>query len=322
MSVLRGPDESWLFVTLMLGLAACSADRPSTQVLPTVTVPQGSTQGATTMSTKAGKGVGDSGITSGISTASMTSSTSLSLSTVSSSLGAQSSSPGQTSAPQDTAGPEAGKSIPKKPKVRWTKGHGDIRIVWSEAKKALEPQILLSDDAIVDGKPLLAGQELVFDPADLVVVLGHRMERPADQTGPELDPLCVAPGASMFFIPASPVKDKAVPFLGIANRLRDTAPVKGRRITYVFRGIHGPVDEPVHFSMWQFHAKGIKFFASSCDGFDVNDEVDFSWGHDHFSMGFVGPAGPWELEVQAKAELNDETQTQVSFSLNFEFLAQ
>lgn len=310
---------------LGLGLAACSADRPSTPVLPTITLAPGSTSTAIPAPTEPGPGSGGGGFTSGTSSASGTRSTSSSASTsftLSTTSGGQSSSAGQTSTVQDPTGPEVEEPDPKKPKARWTKGHGDIRIVWSEDKRALEPQVVLSDDAIVDGNPLVAGHELVFDPADLVVVLGHRMERPADQTGPELDPFCVAPGESMFFIPASPVKDKAVPFLGIANRLRDAAPVKGRRITYAFRGVKGPTAEPVHFSMWQFHANGIKFFASSCDGFDANDEMEFSWGHDHFSMGFSGPAGPWGLEVQAKAQLKDGRQTQVSFSVNFEFLAE
>lgn len=280
--------------------------------LPTTTEMESSSGLETTKSDSKASSESDATITSGSESTTGQDSTSSSPST-----DGQSSSPGSSDDGSDSD--EPGDSQPSQ-RARWTKGHGDIQVVWDEAKGALVPQIHLSDDALVDGKLDPDGKDRVFSPAQVSVVLSHRIERQEAQAGAEFDPTCIGVGESMFFVPSVPVKDAPVPFLGIANRIRDSAPIHERRIVYAFQGIKGPNEAPVQFSMWQFQAKGLKFFASSCDGFDANDEMPFGWGHDHFDMGFAGPAGPWELSIRAKAKLDDGSSTHVDFTVHFEFL--
>lgn len=330
---------------LVGGLLACGSQDSGAQVLPTVTTPGPSTQaglpsslGVTSAPLEPGPG---SESTTGAADAALPGSTgatgtqSSSVSSGSTSSSPQASSSDQSSSSQETSqgsgsmaqgSTDAGgtASDPKTPepksRVRWTKGHGDVRINWDEGTQSLVPKIVISDDGIIDGKPVPDGQELVFDPAEVSVVLSHRIERGSAQGAAQFDPLCIPVGDSMFFVPSTPVKDAAVPFLGIANRIQSSSPVQEQHTTLAFRGIAGPSKEPVQFSLWQIQSTGITFFASSCDGFDQQDEMNLSWGHDHFDMGFAGPAGAWALSMQARSQLSDGSTTQVDFQVHFEFV--
>lgn len=195
---------------------------------------------------------------------------------------------------------------------RWTKGHGDIGIVYEAGVLAVHLHV--SAGSVVNGATLAQDEELPVDDTRIILAESGR------QTGgAALAPgTGVAEGEPLWVLPGTHSPNSGLPFLGFGAEELTPAEWTGD-LRFTLQEVVSPSGRG-NFAVYSTDGLGgFEFLMSTAQGgITAADHVKIvAGGHDHFFMSFSEP-GTWKVTLAASGQ-HATTGAQVSEPVTFTF---